>query len=44
MAIVELLASHVPRRMQILSSGNGLEGHTHFDAAHAARPKHTLQC
>ena len=27
MAIVELFASHVPRRMQILSSGDGLEGH-----------------
>ena len=26
-AIVELFASHVPRRMQILSSGDGLEGH-----------------
>ena len=25
--IVELFASHVPRRMQILSSGDGLEGH-----------------
>ena len=27
MAILELFASHVPRRMQILSSGDGLEGH-----------------
>ena len=26
-AIVEMLASHVPRRMQILSIGDGLEGH-----------------
>ena len=25
--IVELFASHVPRRMQILSSGDGLEDH-----------------
>ena len=27
MTIVEMFASHVPRRMQILSSGDGLEGH-----------------
>ena len=26
MTIVESFASHVPRRMQILSSGDGLEG------------------
>ena len=26
-AIVELFASHVPQRMQILSFGDGLEGH-----------------
>ena len=26
-AIVEMFASHVPRRMQILSIGDGLEGH-----------------
>ena len=26
MAIVELFASHVPQRLQILSSGDGLEG------------------
>ena len=25
--IVEMFASHVPRRMQILRSGDGLEGH-----------------
>ena len=27
MTIVELFASHVPRRMQILGTGDGLEGH-----------------